>query len=127
MTLFGKIPRITVTLDEAMPDLLELISPMGALPDRPVEAEAFFATLVEQFSNRAALRSHIVSQRGDWFRVLGERPMWIQEAEWQWSANEPMVFVGSIDAPQGTFHDDARFFLFWAPRSGETKCVIQVA
>ena len=39
----------------------------------------------------------------------------------------PMVFVGSIEAPPGTFHDDARFYVFWSPEVGTRECVIQVA
>ncbi|OWK46515.1 hypothetical protein FRUB_00214 [Fimbriiglobus ruber] len=38
-----------------------------------------------------------------------------------------MVFVGSIDAPSGTFHDEARFYVFWSPETGTRECVVQVA
>jgi hypothetical protein len=38
-----------------------------------------------------------------------------------------MVFVGSIDAPPGTFHDEARFYVFWSPEVGTTECVMPTA
>jgi hypothetical protein len=116
-----------MTFNEMLPDLYELVSPTGAMPDSPLEAEEFFTQLVAQFSDRASLRQHVATHVPQWFRSLRQPPDWIQNPEWLWEGGKPMVFVGSIDAPRGTFHDDARFYVFWSPGIGTTKCVIQVA
>jgi hypothetical protein len=116
-----------VTFDEMHPDLLDLLSPAGALPDVPAEAEEFFTQLVAQFPDKESCRQYIAANVSKWFRCLRGLPDWIQEADWPWARGHPMVFVGSIDAPRGVFHDDARFYLFWCPESGATQCVIQVA
>jgi hypothetical protein len=96
-------------------------------PDVPIEAEEFFTELVARFDDRAALHRHLEDQAGGWFRCLRELPDWIQGADWPWSGGRPMVFVGSIDAPPGTFHDDARFYVFWSPEVGNRECIIQVS
>lgn len=116
-----------MTFDEAIPVLFEVIPRYGARPDIPIEAEEFFTELVASFDDRDVLRSHLEANAPVWFRCLREQPDWIQDAEWPWSGGRPMVFVGSIDAPPGTFHDDARFFVFWSPEVGTRQCTIQVA
>ena len=60
---------------------------------------------------------------------IDRSPEWIQEAEWQFADGKPMVFVGQIDVPhaKGVFHDDASFFIFWSPDTGEVRGTIQVA
>jgi hypothetical protein len=116
-----------MTLDVLLPDLFELFRPFHARPDYPIEAEEFFTTLVSQFSDRDACLNYIRLHLPTWFRSLSRRPDWIQGEEWLWWNGKPMVFVGSIDAPPGTFHDDGRFYLFWCPDSGVTRAVIQVA
>jgi hypothetical protein len=116
-----------MTFEEALPTLLAVIPRYGALPDVPLAAEEFFTELVARFDDRVALRQHLEEQAPRWFRCLRERPDWIQAPEWPWAGGNPMVFVGSIDAPPGTFHDDARFYIFWSPKVGARECVLQVA
>jgi hypothetical protein len=119
-----------MTLDDVYSELLELVSPFGAQLTAPIEAEEFFGREVESFAgSRESLLDHIRTNLPDWFRAVGDRPRWIQEAEWQFSGGKPMVFVGQIDVPAGksVYHDDASFFVFVDPASGETKTVIQVA
>jgi hypothetical protein len=113
--------------DELLPELLGLLGPFGARPDVPIEAEQFFAGLATQFSDQASYLEHIAANLPTWFRCLDARPEWLQGPEWQWWAGKPMVFVGSINAPRGTFHDDGRFYVFWCPESGIARTMIQVA
>ena len=114
-----------MTFDDAYDVLLDVISRCGARPG--YEAEDFLTKFVANFSDMETLRASLEENAPKWFRCLGALPEWIQEADWPWFDGKPMVFVGSIDAPSGTFHDDGRFFLFWSPKTGITDCVIQVA
>jgi hypothetical protein len=119
-----------MTLDEVYSELLELVSSHGTQLTVPIEAEEFFARQVELFQgSREQLLDHVRASLPSWFRSVGDRPRWIQEAEWQFAGGAPMIFVGQIDVPagKGIYHDDAAFFLFVDPRSGETKAVVQVA
>jgi hypothetical protein len=116
-----------MTFEEMIPDLFDIVPLAGARPDVPIEAEEFFTQLVARYSDREACRRYIEEHLFDWFRCLGDKPDWIQAPEWPWAGGRPMVFVGSIDAPPGTFHDDGRFYVFWSPEIGTTECVIQVA
>jgi hypothetical protein len=116
-----------MTFEEAIPILFEVIPRHGARADIPIAAEDFFTALAAQFDDASNLREHLEEHAPGWYRCLRERPDWIQGPDWPWAGGKPMVFVGSIDAPQGTFHDDARFYVFWSPEVGTTECVIQVA
>ena len=116
-----------MTFDEMIPDLFDIIPRFGARPDVPIEAEEFFTALVARFDSREECRKHLEQNAGKWYRSLEEPPDWIQDPDWPWFKGRPMVFVGAIDAPRGTFHDDARFYVFWSPEVGVTDCIIQVA
>lgn len=116
-----------MTIEEMIPDLFELLNRVGARPDVPIEAEDYFTELVASFSDRVECRHYLEEHLTEWFRSLGDRPDWIQGAEWPWAEGKPMTFVGSLDPPAGTFHDDARFYLFWSPETGITCCIIQVS
>jgi hypothetical protein len=116
-----------MTFEEATPVLFNVITRYGARPDVPIAAEEFFTELVTRFDDHLALRRHLEEHAAGWFRCLREPPDWIQSPDWPWAGGRPMVFVGSIDAPPETFHDDGRFYLFWSPEVGTTACVIQVS
>src|SRR5207248_8404729 len=92
-----------MTFEEAIPELFEVIPRYGARPDVPIAAEEFFTELVARFGDRAALRRHLEAHATEWFRCLRTPPDWIQDPHWPWAGGRPMVFVGSIDAPAGTF------------------------
>ncbi len=116
-----------MTFEEAIDELFDVIPRYGARPDVPIAAEEFFTELAARFDDRARLRHYLEANAAAWFRWLREPPDWIQDPDWPWAGGRPMVFVGSIDAPPGTFHDDGRFNLFWSPEIGITQCVIQVS
>ena len=122
--------RNLVTLDDVYEDLIALVSEVGAQADVPAEAEAFFSELVAAFpGEREEFVQHARKNLRDWFRAVNAYPVWVQEAEWPFSNGRPMVFVGQIDVPagKGLFHDDAAFYVFWDPETGDTREVIQVA
>ena len=116
-----------MTYEDMLDDLFRIVSQAGARPDVPDEAEGFFTSLVARFSDREECRRYIEDHVFEWFRSFRDLPDWIQGPEWPWVEGKPMVFVGSIDAPCGTFHDDGRFYLFWSPEIGVTRCIIQVS
>lgn len=116
-----------MTFEDATPVLFSVIRPYGARPDIPIAAEEFFTDLAARFDDPAALRRHLEAHAAGWFRYLGLQPDWLQDPEWPWAGGRPRAFVGSIDAPAGTFHDDARFYVFWSPEVGTRECVAQVA
>ena len=116
-----------MTFDDMLLNLLALTAPQGARPDVPQEAEAYFTQLVARFDDREKCRVHLAEVVPGMFRCLSGQPDWIQDPNWPWFKDEPLVFVGSLEAPPGTFHDDARFYVFWSPKVGITRCVIQVS
>lgn len=119
-----------MTLDEVYERLLPLVSEAHAQVDVPIESEQFFSDMAENYAGTPEeFLAYVRENLGVWFKAVGERPDWIQEAEWQFSGGGPMVFVGQLDVPAdaGYFHDDARVFVFWDPATGETKSIIQVA
>jgi hypothetical protein len=116
-----------MTFEEAISELFDVIPRHGARPDVPIAAEEFFTRLAARFEDRMALRRYLEEHAAEWFRCLRDPPDWLHDPDWPWAAGRPMVFVGSIEAPPGTFHDDGRFYLFWSPEAGTTECVIQVA
>jgi hypothetical protein len=119
-----------MNLDDIYEDLLPIVYDVGAQVDVPIESEQFFYGIVVDYAgSRDECIEYIRSSLSTWFKSIGSRPQWLQEPEWQFSDGKPMTFVGQIDveARSSGFHDNARFFVFWSPDTGETKTVIQVA
>lgn len=119
-----------MTLEDVYPEVLEMISAMGARVEAPIECERFLSRAIEQYTgNREQLLEQIARDVKTWFHCLRARPRWIQEAEWQFHDDRPMIFLGQIDIVKGDnlFHDDASAFVFYSPTAGITKTVIQVA
>jgi hypothetical protein len=121
--------------DEVQRVLFDVADRLGFYPDSGPGSEPFFNRLADGYGERAAVdaaaaREWLEEQLEKGFRVLRERPRWIQSPDWQFWKGEPMVFVGQLDIPAGTtrlFHDDAAFFVFWSPEEGVTETIIQVA
>jgi len=119
-----------MTLDDVYADLTRIVSEVGAQVDVPIEREVFFSQMLEGFADhREQFLDYVTKNVQEWFRVVEHGPRWLQEGEWQFSGGRPMVFVGQIDIPAARqfFHDDAAFFVFWNPETGETKTLVQVA
>ena len=113
----------TVTLDDVYEELIPIFANEGALPDET----DFLIQIIEGFTGtKEELLAYVRKNVKQWFKSIGETPLWIQNPKWQFSGGKPMVFVGQIDVPQseGWFHDDASFFLFWDPETGATETVI---
>src|SRR4051794_12071462 len=90
-----------ITDDEATYDLLLTIcSQYEVEPDSSIEAAAFFRTLLAQYTGAADLESlaaWLTDQIPRYFVALGERPLWIQGADWAYANGQPMIFAGQID------------------------------
>jgi hypothetical protein len=111
-------------------DIFLLVSEVGVRADIPIESEEFFTAIVENFSGSPdELLSHIKSNLNYWFRHLGKKPCWLQEPEWQFSNGKPMIFIGQINVSNVSqyFQNEAAFFCFWDPETGETKTIIQIS
>jgi hypothetical protein len=61
------------------------------------------------------------------FRYVPENPPeWIQEPCWPINENGPMVLLGQLDINH-YFHDDARVYVFYDPKTGAFENVLQVS
>ena len=110
--------------------LYEAVTKLGALPDFPGEAREFLEREYGKFGGGPdEFVEYVRANAAHWYRSVAEPPPWIQEAEWQYDAGRPMVYVGSVQVSteSGFFHDDATFYVFWSPDLGTTKTVIQVS
>ena len=119
-----------MTFECLYPELLALVSEVGARPDVPLESEIFFTDIIEAFpSSKEECLAYIRSNLQQWFRCIGSLPEWIQDADWPFSEGKPMIFVGQTEVPPGTiwFHDTAFFYHFWNADTGETRSIIQVS
>jgi hypothetical protein len=115
---------------EHIPLLIRLGSHYGFHPGASRESEEYFAQLIGECRREGdGWRDLIEQSVAQAFRTIAEAPEWIQSGDWQFADGRPMVFVGQIDVPagKGWFHDDASFYVFWDPDSGETRTIIQVA
>ena len=59
------------------------------------------------------------------FRCVGKKPGWLQSPRWPIVDEMPLVFVGQLDAGD-LFHDQARIYVFFDPRTGQTTNIVQV-
>jgi len=99
--------------------LLELGTEIGFYPASSLEAEAFFASLLMQFTGpEAGLKEWLREQIAAGFRCVGQKPIWIQNPSWPFTEHGPMVFVGQINIPRGLFHDEASFYTFYDQQTG---------
>jgi hypothetical protein len=118
-----------MNLDDVYENLLPIVSQIGAQIDVPIESEQFFEKQAAEFLGEPDEFIEFVRMNlKKWFRIVNERPRWLQEAEWQFDGGVPMTFVGQIDIPKsaGLYHDDAALFVFVSP-TGVSKTLIQVA
>lgn len=110
--------------------VLKAAASHGIDPTSSADLEGYFAKTLEFLTEAGpdAYQRLVFQIRRD-FRSVGEKPRWIQNPSWQIAGGMPMVFVGQIDVPAsaGLFHDDAAFYIFWAPATGEVRGVVQVA
>ncbi len=119
-----------MTFDDVYVDLTEILSEIGAAPDVPIENEEFFDKKINEFhGSKDDFLKHTKSNMKNWFKSINKAPEWLQEPEWQFNNGRPMAFVGQHNVPYtgNYFSDDAAFYTFWDPETGETKTVVQVA
>lgn len=74
----------------------------------------------------AELREWLRDSLQNRFRCLDQKPDWLHAPHWPIVKGQPLVFVGQLDA--GTLlQQPGRFYLFFDPRTEETKTVVQIA
>jgi hypothetical protein len=119
-----------MTLDEVYNDLLSEAASAEIDISSSEDAERFFTEIVTTFEgDKNEFVAYVRAKLPEWFRCITVRPLWIQNADWQFAGGKPMVFAGQFDVScdAGWFHDDASFYTFWDPEMGDTKTVIQVS
>ncbi|HLX64163.1 MAG TPA: hypothetical protein VKX17_23015 [Planctomycetota bacterium] len=120
----SKIPLKRLTI------LAELGNEFGFDPLGSVEIEDYFVNLLNEYDGMdSEFAAWVRPQLSCWFVCFGSLPRWIQTANWPVVDSRPMVFVGQIDIPAATspFHDEASFYLFYDPPTGDTRTIIQVS
>jgi hypothetical protein len=102
----------------------EVCKPYSVDPDIPDESEQFFRHLLRQYNgpnDRNSVRSWLENQVRQNFIAIGQRPQWIQTAEWQFDEyGRPMIFAGQTDLVKSEFdkvlpdfyHDDTSLYVF---------------
>lgn len=119
--------------DLDMFDLLLMVCRDYAIdPSASLETEDYFQKLLltytgdgDRISILTWLRKHLEQN----FRAVGERPRWLQGAEWPVIHEQPALFVGQIDIPAESvppdmFHDTTAFYVF-IPRNHPSIVVMQ--
>lgn len=113
-----------ITDDEAVYILLlNICSRYEVEPDSSIEAEAFFRALLARYPGAADLESlaaWLDEQIPRYFIALGERPRWIQGADWAFADGQPMIFAGQLDLNRAErekvvptlYHDDTSLYVF---------------
>ncbi len=112
--------------------LVEMCSPFGVEPDSSLDAEDFFRGLLLRYpgpSSKDALGKWLQEVVPQHFIALGERPRWIQGADWQFVGGVPMMFAGQLDLDQEKrqgriYHDDTALYVFVASKA-EPVVVLQ--
>jgi hypothetical protein len=116
-----------MTLDEIYDEVLEIVCERGA--EICGDIELFLTKEIEAIpGTKEEVISAVSAKASEWFRSAGDRPEWIQFADWPVRDGKPMVFLGQVAVPPsaGLFHDDAAAFVFIAP-DGVTTTIIQVS
>jgi hypothetical protein len=107
--------------------LLDLGVKIGFDPTSSLEMEEWCCRLIEHAvpQDITTIRNAIESA----FKRVRLKPNWIQNPQWPVGPNGPMIFIGQIDCPKSAelFHDDASFYAFFDPTTGERHTVLQVA
>jgi hypothetical protein len=95
----------------------------------------YFDDLLAQYNgphNQEDIANWLRAQIPDLFRVVGDRPHWIQEPDWPFHDGEPMIFLGQVDVnvndqppEERIYHDDTSLYLFKARHGKEITVVMQ--
>ncbi len=115
---------------EHLKALLQLGRKYGFDPTASDEIENYFVKLLGEYKGEEIGFINWIEEkiRCD-FRNIKEKPEWIQNPEWKFCGDRPMIFIGQIEMPAKFkyFHDDAVFYIFWDQETGETKSVTQIS
>ena len=111
--------------EEASPLLLTISGKFGVRPDVPQEMPIFLGRLVGSYAGEvSSFEKWLHEQLDQNFTSMAERPRWLQDPQWPFRNEVPMVFVGQIDRRVGEM--DVSFYVFKDKFIGVTKVVTQV-
>lgn len=107
--------------------LMDIGSRFGFHPLSSLEAESYFVKLLESAPSDA-LEEYLISSVEKAFKTMATAPQWIQDPEWQFTSNGPMLFIGQlhVSGSSGYFHDDGYCYIFFDPKTGVFKTVLQL-
>src|SRR5258708_6396915 len=109
------------------PDIYKLVvevsQGLAIDPDISEESEQFFRRLLSDYTGSIdtnAVIRWLKQQIPIQFVALGDRPRWIQGAEWPFANGQPMIFAGQIDLTKSMgeqvipnfYHDDTSLYVF---------------
>lgn len=114
--------------EELLGLLMEAGGALGVDPLSSPESESYFSRLLSGYSGSLeGLGDYLTQAVARDFRAMGERPRWMQAAEWPFHNGRPMVFVGQLDAAvrRDGFSYWTAFYVFWDPEDGAARTVTQ--
>lgn len=116
--------------DDVYGTLMRVGLRFGFRPDVPEGMEEFVRAVVGDYKGSPEGFEEWFSKRAtECYRVLEERPGWIQDPEWPVYNGKPMVFVGQLDFREGTEYlgrHSGTFFVFWDPEAPMLRTILQV-
>lgn len=115
---------------EQLSTLLELGQEYHFDPLSSADMEAYFVRQLAAYDpDSGNLREWLQPIVKRSFRYASRPPRWIQNPQWAIGKNGPLLFLGQVDCDpiDGVFHDEASFYVFFDPASGEKKTVMQIA
>ena len=110
--------------------MINTAEPYGVDPRGSIEAERYFAKLLQQYDgpqDDASFSDWLRQEISERFISITDKPRWIQNPAWQFANEQPMIFAGQIDISQKDFpfyHDDTSLYVFIG-RKVPTEVVIQ--
>ncbi|AIQ42235.1 hypothetical protein [Paenibacillus sp. FSL R5-0912] len=117
-----------IPLDK-MEILLQLGKEYSFDPLSCIESEKYFIKLLENYqgTKEDALKDLLRTIVAKDFEILDEKPVWVQNPDWQFNNDRPMIFVGQLEKKydQQNLQHAYIFYVFWDRESGLTKTTIQ--
>jgi hypothetical protein len=104
--------------------VVDVADRFGVEPSMSQESEDYFVRMLDDFlGDPTDLQQWLEERIAHAFVSLGERPRWIQGAQWPFAEGQPMIFAGQMElAPQQggiaeqLFHDATSLYVFLAPK-----------
>ena len=98
---------------------------LGFEPLSSTEAENYFLQFQERIDRGDETMQDLEKKLNASFVSVNSPPVWIQNPDWQFEADEPMIFVGQIEVEPTSIVGDKCFYLFSGKKTGNVRVVIQ--